>query len=378
MQNFCHNAFLGLFVAPDGHLKPCCKFSPTEIPKFNIKDGIDGYKNSEWLKKLQNEFIKGEKPKGCDRCWTEEAAGITSKRQMDYKEYKKEFDNVNLDNPDLINIELAFGNLCNLACRICSPEASSRWASEKKKEDGKNYPIWDWFKNSNVMNDFYDKTKNAVSIGIAGGEPLLLENNEHFEYIKKFIKTKKSYNLHLHYTTNGTNYPKDNHIAIWQHFKTVNIQLSIDGIGKQYEYNRWPARWDIVYDNIKKYQKLSKSNSNIRLSIAHSISAFTIPYADQFFKWCIRENLPAPWMGLVSFPSYYNPSVFPREVCEQISSILDQSTIKEVRKLKDYLQYDNSQHFNQFLSVTRQLDTIRNQNFQTTFPELAELIRYYI
>jgi len=104
----------------------------------------------------------------------------------------------------------------------------------------------------------------------------------------------------------------------------------------------------------------------------------TIIYIDNFFKWCIRENLPAPWMGLVSFPSYYNPSVFPKEIREKISNILDQSKIKEVRKLKDYLQYDNSKHFEQFLKTTRQLDNIRNQNFQKTFPELVELIRHYI
>lgn len=376
MSNFCHNPFLGLDIGPTGEIKPCCKFLHTEIPKFNIKDGIDRYKDSEWLNELQRQFVAGEKPKGCARCWKEETAGIASKRQLDYQRHQKTFDTVDLSHTNFINVGIAFGSLCNLACRTCGPGASSKWAGELKKIDKKSYPIHSWFRKEQIMNNIYDETQNAIHIDISGGESMLTEITEHFEYLDKFIKTGKSQNTSLHYTTNGTKFPTDNRIRTWQSFKEVDIQLSIDGIEKIFEYTRWPARWNDVYKNIKNYQKLAKKNKNIRLSISHTISSFTILYADQFFKWCIREGLPAPWLGVVSNPKHYDPSVFPNKVREQISSILQQSTIKEVRKLKDYLQYDNSQYFKQFLSLTNQLDKIRNQNFQKTFPELAELIRH--
>ena len=378
MQYFCHNAFIGLDVSNGGHLRPCCKFLNTEVPKFHIKDGIDKYKNSEWLKDLQNQFIAGEKPTGCTKCWQEEAAGIQSKRQMDYNRHREAFDKVDLKNTNFICTNFNFGNLCNLACRICSPGASSKWASEMKKIDGIDYPIHYWYKNKKVMEDLWVSTQNAIRIDISGGEPLLSEIKEHFEYLEKFVKSNRASEISLHYITNGTNFPKELHLKVWQKFKEIDLQLSLDDIENRFEYNRWPASWNNVYENIKKYQEYKKVNSNFKLSISHSISVFTILYADQFFKWCIREGLPAPWMGLVSTPEYYNPAVLPKEVKEKLSTILDQSTIKEVRKLKYYLQYDNSQYFNQFLSVTRQLDTIRNQNFQTTFPELAELIQHYI
>ena len=378
MNYFCHNAFNGLDISSDGQIRPCCKFLTTNIPKFHITEGIDTYKNSKWLKDLQNQFIAGEKPTGCARCWREEEAGIQSKRQLDYQRHQKIFDVVDLKNSNFINISLAFGNLCNLACRICNPGASSKWASEQKKIDGIKYPIHEWFKSDSIMEDIFSHTKNAVHIDIPGGEPLLIEINEHLEFLERFIKSKNADKNSLHYTTNGTTFPKENYQQIWKNFKFVDIQLSIDDIESRFEYNRWPARWDQVYSNIKRYQKLVKDNKNLRLSISHSISAFTILYANEFFKWCIREGLPAPWMGLISKPIYYSPSVLPNLVCKKISDILGKSRIKEVRKLKDYLQYDNSQYLDQFLSVTRKLDTIRNQNFQTTFPELAELIRHYI
>ena len=137
MNTFCHNPFIGLDINPEGHIRPCCKFLESEMPKFHIKQGIETYKKSKWVKKLQDQFIDGKRPKGCERCWKEESAGIESKRQLDYIRHKKQFDSVDLKNPNYINISLAFGNLCNLACRICSPNQSSRWASERNKLENK-------------------------------------------------------------------------------------------------------------------------------------------------------------------------------------------------------------------------------------------------
>ena len=378
MEHFCHNPFLGLDISADGMIKPCCKFLSSETPKFQIQNGIDSYKNSKWLKNIQNQFLAGGRPKGCDRCWKEESAGIKSKRQMDFQRHKKEFETYDLSSTKFININLTFGNLCNLACRICGPGPSSKWASEQKKIDGKKYPIHKWHTNKETLKEIYNETKDAIRIDVSGGEPLLVEIKEHFEYLKKFVDDGQSSQISLHYISNGTTLLSESHISIWKKFKEVDITLSIDGIEKQFNYNRWPANWNEVYDNLKNYQKICKNSKNIKISIAHTISVFTILYAEKFFIWCIRQGLPAPWLGLVSTPKHYDPSVLPAEVRKQISSILDHSKIKEVRKLKDYLQYDNSQYFNKFLSITRQLDTMRNQNFQKTFPELAEMIRHYI
>jgi len=375
MENFCYNAFVGLDINPAGDIKPCCKFLSNNIPRFNLKQGIDSYKKSPWLKKLQKDFLQNKKPAGCERCWKEEKAGIESKRQIDYQKYSKKFKQINLEKPKFINISLSFGNICNLACRICSPASSSRWASEKNKVDkNKKYPIYNWFNNKKIMNDIYKNTKDAIHIDIPGGEPLLLEISEHFEYLQKF-KKHQAKEISLHYTTNGTTFPKPKFIDLWSRFKKIDIQLSIDDINERFEYNRWPARWKNVYENIKKFKKLCK-NKKYKLSISFSISAFTILYAEDFFKWCVKEGLPAPWMGLVSKPLYYSPSVFPKPVLKKIKNKLEKSKIKEIVKLKKYVEYEHSQYFDQFLKIVQQLDLSRKQKFQKTFPELAEILRY--
>lgn len=374
IENFCYNAFLGLDISPRGDLKPCCKYQHKSIPKFNILQGISKYKDSKFLKDLQTQFLNNSRPAGCIRCWQEEDAGIKSKRQLDYERHETSFNEHDKSTTIFKNISLAFGNLCNLACRICGPHNSSKWASEMKKTDGKDYPIHDWFRDPKVMLDILENTQQAIHFDIPGGEPLLIEIQEHFDLLKKFKENGSAKNISLHYTTNGTSYLKDRHLEIWQSFKEVDIQISIDDIKERFEYNRWPAKWGTVYENIKKFQKLKDQEKNIKLSISFTVSAFTILYADEFYSWCLAEGLPEPWMGRLHDPIYYRCSVFPTAIKKEIKKKLSLSKYSEVRKLIEYLKYDDHKHFTNFKKWIDLLDSERNQNFSITFPELSTLL----
>jgi len=373
-KNFCYNAFLGLDISPSGTLKPCCKFGDNSIPQFDIKEGISRYKHSEFLKNLQEQFINDKRPKGCVRCWQEEDAGVKSKRQLDYERHETNFNQHDTSTTIFKNISLAFGNLCNLACRICGPTSSSKWSTEMKKIDGKNYAIYEWFRDPKIMSDIWEHTQQAIHFDIPGGEPLLTHIQEHFDLLNKFKENGSSKKISLHYTTNGTNYPKDSHLEIWQAFREVDIQISIDDIKERFEYNRWPAKWDTVYENVKKFQKLKDKEKNIRLSISFTVSAFTILYADEFFSWCLAEGLPEPWMGRLHSPTYYRCSVFPAHVKNAIKKKLSSSKHPEVKKLIKYLELDDHEHFNEFKRWVAVLDSKRDQNFHRTFSELSKYI----
>ena len=94
------------------------------------------------------------------------------------------------------------------------------------------------------------------------------------------------------------------------------------------------------------------------------------------FKWCIKEGLPAPWMGVIVNPSYYNPQILPQDAKEKIRSRLIGSNIQQIKKLMNYIDDSPSKFYNQFKTITKKLDIKRNQNFQKTFPELAKMLRY--
>lgn len=371
MKNLCYNPFLGLDINTQGEMKPCCKFLGNKMPTFNVENGVKEYQQSEWLSNLQKEFLDGKRPVGCQNCWKEEDSGVKSKRQLDYIRHKEKFDQVDLKKTEFKNIRIDFGNLCNLACRICHPDQSSKLGTELAKLDGKRYPLYTWHKNKKIMEDIFQSTKNAIHFDFAGGEPLLVETKEHFEFLNRLRDVSK---ISLHYTTNGTTYLKQNHLNIWKDFKEVDIQISVDDIEHRFEYNRWPAKWPKVYSNIKKYQQLIKEADNIKLSLSYTVSAFTIYYVNDFVEWCYKEKLPKPWLGIVSFPSHYKPSVFKKSVRNKIKEHLLKSKSTEVRNLSKYLEYDDSDNFSHFEEWTKKLDRSRSQNFSETFPELYELI----
>ena len=371
-DNFCYNAFTGLDVNQRGSLRPCCKFDLQSMPAFNISDGVEKYTNSKFIKRLQKQFLDNKRPDGCSRCWDDEDAGLESKRQIDYNNNKDFLDALELSKEGYSIVGIAFNNLCNLACRICGPWASSTWVAEERKG-----AILNWSSNEQTFVDLYENTKDAKLLEIVGGEPFLKNFDEHKEYLKLFVESGQAKDTHIHYVTNGTVFPDETFTNLWKEFEHVDITLSIDDTGKRFEYNRYPANWEEVYSNIKQFQKLSSEEQNIEISLSFTVSAFTIYYAGDFVNWCEAEGLPQPWFGVVSLRDYYHPSVHNDTIKQKIEDKLMLSDNVDVHKLKDFLYKDKSAMdiFNNgdslFKGYIDRLDKKRGQLFSETFPELV-------
>lgn len=373
MKNYCPNSDQGFLVLPNGDITPCCRIG--EMPKFNIKDGSDSYLKSQWRKEFVDTHRKDLRHSACSRCYEMEDNGIKSKRNIDMEKLKDGFSYDFQDNPDIKNFEMTFGNLCNLACRICFPMYSSKWASEKGKVDNTKYPIYTWHQDDAIMKDIYSKIEKVERITVVGGEPFLVEIKEHEKFLEHFVESGQSKKISLHYTTNGTNFPKPRIIELFKNYKAVDIQVSIDGIGEQCDYNRWPAKWDNLYPNIKKYQKLSRSQQNIELSISHTISAFTIYYVEKFVLWCLKEKLPFPFFNQLLFAKHNRASVFKPHTKDIIRKKLLSSRSHEIRKLVAWLDYaDDSDSFGKFEDQIKIYDNIRKQKFDDVFPELRSIL----
>ena len=373
MKNYCPNSDQGIMIDPKGDITPCCKV--INIPSFKIHDGVKKYYDSEWYKNFTKAHLKDERHPACSRCWQEEDEDIKSKRLIDIEKVGKGFSASGSSMKTVKNIEMTFGNLCNLACQICFPLYSSRWATEKRKIDGKNYPIYRWHQNKDIMQEIYNMIKKVERISIVGGEPFLVEIKEHSEFLKHLIDIDQAKNVTLHYITNGTNYPTPELLTFFKSFKAIDIQLSIDGTEKMYEYNRWPGNWSGTYKNIKKYQKLEIKEPNVSLSISHTISAFTIFYVEEFVLWCLREKLPYPYFNKLSFSPFNRASVFKKHTKDVIRKKLLSSNSKLVRNLVAWLDNsDDSEHFGKFEEQVKLYDKVRGQNFSKTFPELHKIL----
>ena len=162
-EKICMLPWISIETSPTGTVRPCC-LAKDEIVRedgtnYNLKENtLEEAYHSPYMRNLREQFLAGQKPETCQRCWDEEAAGRVSKRmnsRIRLKEYYDQVDWSNLNPDQLWFIDLKLGNICNLKCRICGSWSSSKWAQEEI----------DYAKNEFIKIDqlrFYDKKQQLA------------------------------------------------------------------------------------------------------------------------------------------------------------------------------------------------------------------------
>lgn len=373
---FCYAPWSNLEILPSGAILPCCKFQDRYYDKkFNItEDKLEEYFSSNLLKEVKRNFLDGRWPQGCDRCKIEENSDISSKRQLDYERWKDHYQTYNINTAGLLTLSMALGNTCNLKCIMCSPTASSFWAKEYADlYDIKITPLNHIRKN--VIKDITNMAPDLVHIDIHGGEPFLSGFENHESLLSYYIDNGRAADISIHYTTNGTMWPDQKWLEKWEHFREIDLQISIDGIGDRYEYIRYPASWNTVRKNINQYLAYAVDKKNFRLSVAHTVSAYNIFYLDEFFDWCEETALPEPWTGALHNPAHLRPTVWPSAAKNDMTNFLHKSKRPGVTKWAHHLQtIDNSEYFSEFIKYVVRHDQYRGLDFAKTFPEIAAFL----
>jgi MoaA/NifB/PqqE/SkfB family radical SAM enzyme len=375
-MTFCYAPWSTLEVLPSGEILPCCKFLSTPYKeRFNIKlHTIDEYRQSTMLNEVKQQFQNGQWPAGCERCRIDEENNIESKRQLDYTRWQQHYDNYNLDSDTLLTVSIALGNTCNLKCIICNPYSSSKWAKEYKDIYGIEISSIEHIR-KDIIKSITAIAPKLVHLDMHGGEPFLSNVEQHHALLDHYILSGHAKNITTHYTTNGTIFPDIDWIDRWDHFAEVDLQISIDGVGKRYEYLRYPANWDLLSKNVDQYLELQQQKPNIKLSIAHTVSAFNIFYLEEFVQWCKQKGLPSPWLSKLHRPTHLRPTVWPDVAKAVIVEKLQSSAIRSMHVWAELLQHtDDSNLFDQFQQFVHQHDQYRNLSFGETFPELANYV----
>lgn len=326
------------------------------------------------LAEVRQKFQQGEWPSGCERCRIEEHSGIRSKRQLDQERWQVHYEQYDFARSGLLTISMALGNTCNLKCIMCSPAASSLWRQEYQTVYGIDQPAITQFR-KNTIASILEISPDLVHMDIHGGEPFLSAPSDHAALLDHYIQNGTSDRVSIHYTTNGLVWPSEQLWQQWQHFREIDLQISIDGVGQHYDYIRFPGRWQDLVRNIERYQTHQQQTSNFRISVAHTVTAYNVRYLPEFFDWCERSGLPSPWTGRLHNPPQLRPTVWGADARQSIMAALKHSARPEVQAWHHHVQHhDDSALFDQFQHYVRVHDNYRQLDFRLTFPEMAEFI----
>lgn len=394
-DTWCVNASHGMSGNNDGGTKLCCMYKEDFADRRHHlvlgEQTIEQHFTNPIFQQVRSDLNNGIKNHRCNYCWNEEAAGRASKRIRDNKKYLNRLENGQSAYNNLAYFELNLGNTCNLACRTCNPYISSGWMKESFDTEvtGKTYKEYAMhFKRFHQSYDdespFWEDLKlhlpDIKQFDFYGGEPLM--SKKMWEILKICVEKGYSKEIELHYNTNGTHYP-DKELELWKHFKEVNVSFSIDGIGDKFEYMRYPARWDEVNENMRKFVKFSQDTSNIFFNWCITISTtnvYDIPEVIDYYYDNYRPLGFSMYLNLVHGPAHHNIGILPKHIKEVVAEKLN-AVSKEKETAWDHIpgvinfmnQQDfNEKEFNKFCKVTATSDKYRSQNFKETFNEFGE------
>lgn len=400
--NFCILPWIHAATHSDGSVILCCVSANVRDLNLNKKTWQEIW-NSEHFKSARLHMLDGKQFHACGACWKEESAGIRSHRQNENVYWSREIGEdvlnqlvsaTNQDgsiNSDIITVDFRLGNTCNLQCIMCRPQDSSKWLQNAKtlanelKTDAKwdwkyksNLVLenFDWYKNQEFWDSFYETCGNIRHIIFGGGEPLLIK--EHKALIQELVKRGFSNNIEIRYHTNGTVLDEDM-IELWTKFKKVEVMISIDGYKDINDFIRYPANWSVIEKNLKLYDDTPEM---IDPKILCTVQALNIEWLPEFSDWLAAQNYKKISKkhhggmyhhGILHWPQYYCTKVLPPHVKDRISrKLLDYSEKHKgnvcTDRFKGLIEFMNSEDWSskldQTYEVTEKIETMRSIKYK--------------
>lgn len=246
---------------------------------------------------------------------------------------------------------------CNAACAHCGPYHSSMW---KKIKD---LPVT--IKNFTHQ---YDQALAMVSLDkvklvkFNGGEPFL--GNEHLVVLAKLSPE----NVTVYYETNGSIEITEDIISVWSKFKRVMVSVSVDAVGKRFEFLRWPLSWEVITKNI---EELIGVLPNLEMQInctVHPLNAF---YISELEEWLAAVNHNHGTNIAIEYRPCSNDwatSATPQSLVNAIKEKYPGHAMCNVYKNR----ISQRPHLDRFLAHAEMVDKQRGMSWRSVFPDIAE------
>ena len=410
---FCMHPFTGLATREDGAIKVCCRSHPIGF----IQDStLEEIWNNDTMQRIRRQVLNGDRPAECAPCFNLEDQGVESLRQRHIKgEIPEARINLYPNTPlqeiipfEFPTMEIKMNNLCNLKCRMCNPMDSTSWNDWSEVED--HYKNEDNFlvqkivdlnlKKKPFLDSFVDTDNWWASfekllpyfrrVEFAGGEPLM--DPTHYKILDKL--KPYGHQIEIKYATNGTTLGISKGRTIhdyWPNFKSVAVNVSIDGLDAVYEYIRGNGDWNEVVQNIKVIQAIPNIN---RVVGAVAVQVSNVLTLDKMVESFLDKLGIVFYTNMVNYPNVLSVQVLPPDLkkiaIERLEAvklkvpnfkyvkenpILLDITFTQINGVINFINAtDQSDKWQDCVAFNSKLDTTRNQSFVQTTPEFRPYV----
>lgn len=373
-KNFCPIPWTGFMYNFDGTVKNCIR---NPQPIGNLKDNtiteiLQGETN---LLTKHNMYYNKPGPT-CDVCYDLEKGKNSFDIISDRVFYLKELKDVDLntyksiDAFNLSTIDIRWNNTCNFACVYCSPEFSSKWATELnvKFQEVPEYRF------QNMKKYVFDHAEQLKHVYMAGGEPLLMKEN--LELLEILQEKNPQINLRINTNLSKTETRVFEKIC---EFPNVHWTVSIDEMDAEFEYVRYGSSWRDFLDNLSQITKL---NHKISFNMLHHLLNYRSIFDTVRFLQGLGYHNNSFVIGPLLEPNHLNVRHLPNSMLQSVELelqewinqkpgyLLENSLVNMLQYIKTPME-KNIKHC---LDEIAKIDQRRNLNSRVVFPELYNLI----
>jgi MoaA/NifB/PqqE/SkfB family radical SAM enzyme len=427
-NTFCPLPWIHLATRPNGDIRVCCTANASGAGLVDVKNAglvtnmnlkthtVEQVWNSEFMRNVRLQMMDNKIPSSCTKCFQEESKGIKSKRNWETIVWQDRLDIDSIvaqtenDGSLPVNIpyfDLRLGNMCQLKCVMCSPHDSSSWIKEWKIQYPKYKTIelkqdqgWDssfdytWYQKGSFLDTMKNQSHHIKELYFAGGEPLLIP--EHYKILEFMVETGAAKNCILRYNSNGLELP-EKLFELWNHFKQVKFNFSVDALGERNDYIRYPSQWRNVVANL---ERLDDTPDNIIVNIACAVQLLNVMHLPDLIHWKTsmnfkKINLPPYGAGLIGthlvyLPSYLNIRVLPMHIKKEIETRINYFCARNQygeefinnpygkQRWLGLVQYMMAEDWSSKLPSTIEYletcDQQRGTDFRKVFPELSTMV----
>jgi uncharacterized Fe-S cluster-containing radical SAM superfamily protein len=411
-ESFCIRAFDHLNLNLDGTAQLCCRASqPITDGTRPFSLATDPYAavwNSAYMRGAREALLAGRRIPDCVACYSHERTMGTSLRiesnaawleRQPAAQRGEAFSRLKAASEAAAHVMAApprtlhlwFGSHCNLQCRMCSAEFSTRIAADKvhrawhprNTEAAGPTRFTDaeaWSDSESVLfGEVLREPDGLEAIAFAGGEPLLQKQIE--PLLEFLIARGRAPFMRLFISTNGT-IVRESLMDKLACFATVVLALSLDGVGPLNDYVRYPARWDALLANLEAMRRWP----GIRLRVDPTVQAYNILGLAELLRFCDEEGLEVSLSNILLSPRYLAVGVLPASCVRAAQTRLEaylreDPPVRNLAAVHGILSHlgtlpapDQPALLEEFMTFTNDLDASRQQRLQEAVPELPRLI----
>lgn len=382
MDTLCVLPFIHFNLLPNGQASLCCVSTAPLLDSdgkpLNVRThALTEIWNSDALGEVRALMLAGERPSQCAGCYIyEEAAGAGSHRTGQNSLFLVDraadiaptndwvrFPKIGRDQlkPDMGKpwyFDLRFDNLCNLKCIICFAYASSRierdpvhraWTGEPPIERNPNrFGTERWVRSEILFDELRDIGSEVRYIQLAGGEPFMSELA--MKWLKHLGETGRANFVTLKVFTNLNTF-NDEIVSLLEPFRFIDMTLSIDGVGRVYEYVRYPGRWSTVAANAERLAAEQQGRlKHMNVSINATMSAHSAMGILDVFKFARSHGFGCA-LGNAMEPAYVSTKYLPTRAKDH----LERQLRAYAREHGDYFVHMDRE-INQWMTELRSVD----------------------